>query len=252
MYEMSKLQKKIPNSAKYCKYCACPVSGSQVKKKSKGSKLRIVMISVSCCLIVAVGATGYIFYQWYNSPSQEILRELKSEDYKDAVRIFNRNYDEDDDIPEDIVTKVTSILESEYTVFQNEEKSYSAVTNNIDTLSEMNIEELEDEIEEVQDSIDSLNASRTAFDTAESYMEDGNYEDAIAQYKLVIQDDSNYDTAQTRMEEAVTSYHTEVLEDAAEKASSGNVSGAITILKSGLNVLENDSEFTQQLTAYQN
>lgn len=174
---------------------------------------------------------------------KKILRELTSENYEEAVELYNSNFDEDD-APDDILETVTKMLDDEYAAFQNQEKSYSAVCSTIDTIAEMEIADLFPKVETIQESVDALNASRTAYETAESYMDDENYADAIAQYKLVIQDDSNYDTVQTKMEEAVTSYRTKMLADADEKASLGDVSGAITILKGGLNVLENDSELT--------
>lgn len=60
--------KKIPKNSKFCKYCRYQL---KVGKKSKGNKLRIFMISVSCCLIVVVSIGSFLFYQYWNSPDQK-------------------------------------------------------------------------------------------------------------------------------------------------------------------------------------
>lgn len=37
-----------------------------------------------------------LYYKWYTSPEQELIRALKNEDYNRAVSIYNGDYDGDD------------------------------------------------------------------------------------------------------------------------------------------------------------
>jgi tetratricopeptide (TPR) repeat protein len=103
---------------------------------------------------------------------------------------------------------------------------------------------------DIKKSIDALNNSRTAFESGNQFMEESDYQNAIAQYRMVISSDSDYQTAQSKIDEAVGKYRDSVLSDAKGKADSGDIKSAISVLNSGLTVFENDSEFTKQVNEY--
>lgn len=259
-----KCGKRLPNNAAFCNSCGRrfetsekaqnrdenPTYDSKPEHK-KGVKLRIVLLLISIILILIAGAGGYLFYQYYTSPEQVILRDLASGNYTEAVRIYNRNYDEDNMVSNDVLDTITKVLDENYNAFVNNENPYSTVYNDIDSIAKMNIADLEDKISDIQAAIDALNDSRTAFETANQYMSDEKYREAIQEYQKVIADDSNYAAAQENLEMSTEAYRTSILEDAKAKADSGNLSGAVTVLEAGLKVLDNDSQLTQQITQYQ-
>lgn len=248
---------QLPDQAVFCQYCGRQLgnNSNQRKKtkftKKKGTKLRVALLCTSVILIGIAGTGGYFFYQYYNSPEQIVLRDLASGNFVEAARVYNRNYDERDNVPEDVLSTATKALNDSYIAFVNGEKNYSAVFNDIESIAKMHVTELEEKLADTQASVDALNASRTAFEMGNQYLDDAKYKEAIQEYQKVIADDGNYDTAQEKMNLATDSYCRSVLEDAKAKADAGNLSGAVTVLESGLKVLENNSQITRQLTQYQ-
>ncbi len=255
-----KCGKNLPNQTLFCDSCGArleSIPNSQIKMpkkqlvRKKGMKLRIALLVMSIILLLISAVGGVLLYQYYTSPEQVILRSLSSGNYTEAVRLYERNYDEEDTVPEDIVRTASKVLDDLYISFVNEDASYNATCNNIESISKLNISELEDKLSTTKDAVDALNDSRIAFEAGNQYMTSQKYKEAILEYKKVISDDQNYETAEEKLQSAEDSYRVSILDAAKKKADDGNISAAITTLESGLNVLENDSDLTQKLKQYQ-
>lgn len=252
---------KLDDRAEFCTSCGNKLPLKQqsvqykeqnyaVKKKPK-KKGAIIGACAALGVLLLGGAGGYLYYQYYTSPEQEMLRDLKAEKYEDAYEIYE-DYFEDEDIPQELMTALASNLETAKAQFISGEKEYELTIEAINAVKNMNINELEEQVSDTLKYVNALNESRIAFELGNQYIEDKKYSDAITQFKLVIEDDADYATAQESLESAISSYRTEQLSEAAEKADSGEVDAAITILKSSLKVLENDPQITQQLQKYEN
>ena len=238
--DMSKFKENIPEFK----------GNSKSNRQTNKNKSHKIVIIIGCILIVAIGGGSYGFYRYWTSPQQVISREISSNNYKSAVREFNRNYDEDDKIPSSILSDLTKALEDDYSAFKDGSKSYTEVTKDIDYIAKIKNEDINDKIVEIRSSVDALNASQTAYESGNDFYKSQKYEEAIAQYKEVVKDDKNYDDAQTKLEDSVSKYRSEILDSAKKKAESDDISGAITILNGGLSVLKNDSELTKMLNQY--
>lgn len=223
-----------------------PETQKQRKPVRKG---KILPILLAILLVAGVAVGGYFGLQWYNSGEQQILRALKAGLYGQVMEILK----EDSSLKhsEALEEQLQKRLETLKTDFTAQTMEYAAVLMELDTIAEIGIKDLQSTISETRAYVEKLNASRTAFATAESFFASGAYVEAIAQYKQVIREDSNYETAQTKANEAVALYRTKVLTDAATYAEAEAYENALTLLAAALNNLPGDTQITQQIQLYQ-
>lgn len=90
----------------------------------------------------------------------------------------------------------------------------------------------------------------TIFQNAENYFNDGNYENAISEYKQVAEDTPNYDKAQERIKEANEKYKQEILSDAQKSANEKLFTSAIETIQSALDKFPDDSELLTKIEEY--
>jgi len=95
--------------------------------------------------------------------------------------------------------------------------------------------------------INNLYVSRIALLLAEALLEDGYYEEAIIQYRLVTLDDPNYGMAIEGVSNAVNAFRAGTLESAQSYSNNNDYESAIRILNDALLVLQSDAEISQEL-----
>lgn len=226
-----------------------PVVAQEKKQKKSAKKGKVIAILCAVVLLIGAAVGGYFALQWYNSPEQQLLRALKAGQYEEALDIV----DEDSSLKysENLSDSLKKRIETVKADYISAAMEYANVMMELDTIAEIDIKELRELITETRNYVEKLNASRTAFSTAETFFASADYVEAIAQYKQVIQEDSNYATAMAKANEAVTLYRTKVLSDAEIYATAENYVNAITLLQSALINLPEDAQVTQQLLLYE-
>lgn len=253
--------KEMPDNMKFCENCGAAMvppsqipSGSlpqqpispekQEKKKPKKNKVTLILILVAVVLILA--AAAYFYLNWYNSPEQKMMRALEGDDLDEAVEIYLEEMDGDasDELIDALTKKINTVKEN----YLNEAESYTATIQQLDAMKELEIDEIESLLDETGDYVDKLNDSRTAFNTAETLRQKGEYAEAMEQYKLVWDEDPNYETALSFLNECVDSYRNEILSSAKAYSDKELYEDAIRILEVGLTVLPNDSTITEQIS----
>lgn len=259
---------QLADTAKFCAKCGTkvpeaasesiqtsvsPVKKPKPEKKQKREKKPVKkgkVIAILCLIVVVLIAAvgGYFGLKWYFSPEQQLLRALNKGDFDTALEIV----DEDASLRknEELAAKLQERIAAVKSDFTAGTAEYAVALNELETIEVMKIKGLDDAIEETRAFVEKLNASRTAFATAESFFNSGDYVEAIAQYKQVIQEDGNYEIAKTKSAEAVNLYRTKVLEDAVAYGDVGNYDNALTLLNDALKNLPEDSLITQQIQLY--
>ncbi len=216
-----------------------------VKSMSKTKKI-IISSAAGFVFVALIGLI--IFLSWYNSLEQKILRALEDGNYESAIELFNEEYSARDE--KDIADILSDRLDSLKSDFRNDKIEYSDAQIELSAINQMSVSLVEGKIDETEVYIERLNDSKTAFRTAQLFIEQGDYANAITQYRLVIEEDPNYETAKTDLSSAIDSYRTQVLADASELSKKEEYAKAITTLQSALNILPNDPALTEQLTVY--
>jgi len=225
-------------------------------KEKKKSKVKRFFIAVLVLIIIgglAVGAyiinPSGVFDGVHDvvgaivgDPVADVITALEEGNYEDALSLAA---EADNDALRIGLEKRLDILAAD---FKDENAEYAAVIMELDTISKMNVPGLSETLNTTRNFVNALNTSRTAFNTAEALFSQGNYVEAIEQYRLVISDDPNYPKALEGLNNAVNAYRSSVIKEANGYADQGNYDEAIRVLNSGLSVLENDAELTQTLT----
>lgn len=218
----------------------------KAEKKKKGKAGLIVVLILLLLIIIACGVLAFI---WLNRPINKIEKafnagdmdtvavlydELKSE--KDIDKVTELAYDYVDQLKED---------------FLNGEKDYKTVSRELDVLYASVLED-DSEVNEIINLVSKVNDSRTAFNNAESYKEEGSYVAAMEEYAKVVEEDTaNYELAQTGIEEAKSLFREDALSEAKSYADNGDYETAIDILEDALLVLTDDSELQSEIESFE-
>ena len=206
--------------------------------------MKAVLFSI-LLLICAAGITlGVLFIKERNDPTTKIIVALEKGDYTGALSISG---DADSDA---LHKKLETRLETIISGFKNGDIEYSVVTMELSTIEKMKISALSSKLETAKKDIDELNASRTAFSSAESLFKNADYVGAMAQYRLVSSKDVNYEKAKEGVNKAITEYRKVVIAEADKYANENDFESAMEVLNEALNVAENDSEINQKLVTY--
>ena len=229
--------------------------------EKKRSKTKVIFISLIALILVGAGAVGALYMRNPDSFSGaqgvitnilglgdwvgDVIYALEAGDHERALEIAANL--SDDTLTDGLEERLTTI---EYEFF-NETKEYSVVMMELNTIERMNVPMLNQRVASVRNTTSRLNDSRIAFNAAESLFEQANYEAAIEQYMLVIQDDPNYSSASAGIGRATEALKNEAFALARNYSVDGEYEKAIQILNDALLVLENDSELMQQIDAYQ-
>ena len=227
------------------------------KKKSKAKGVAIFLV-----VLLLLGAGGFAvlhflspdtlptFLQFGNDPVADVIAALEAGDYTEALALVEEMDGDSDVLQSNLQSSLQERLRILEADFLSEEIEYSIVMMELSTIERMNVTGLSSHINHTRSAVNRLNDSRTAFNTAESLYERGNFEGAIAQFILVIQEDPNYTSARAGVGRASDAHRREALATADRYSAAGNYGTAIRVLSDALLVLENDSAITQQLNLY--
>ncbi len=217
--------------------------------KKPVSKKKVILICSILAVVAVLGIAGYLFLQWYNSDEQVAVRAFESGDYEAVSDIIAEGKDDldTDKLSEAALERVNAIKQE----FIDSSIEYLAANDELTIIANLGIMKDLTPIAEVRNFIGKLNSSRTYFSTAEAMFERGDYAEAIENYKLVIQEDANYETARTRLNESVEKYRSTALASAETYATSKEYNQAIAVLNAALVVLPDDETLNVQLATYQ-
>ncbi len=217
------------------------------KEKKKMSKGKKALIIISVILLLLCGVVGYFLISYYLGAEYKIMKALENEDYNAAIEVYNESDGEASNL---LIKKLEERLEKAKTDFVAGTIDYSVANMEVSTIKKMGISEISGKVKEVSEYINKLNDSKTAFSTAETLFGKADYAGAMENYKKVIEDDSNYESAKTKLSEAAVKYREQILAKADEYVKAGSYAKAIAELEAALKVLPEDSQLSAQLESY--
>ncbi len=212
------------------------------------SKPKIILASILAGIVLIAIIAAYIGISWYTSPEQKLYRALDSANCEEAYDIYKYDYEGED--TEKVIASVEECLEKIKSDYASGNIVYDTAKDKISTISKMNVSSTHQAIQEATAYINKINNSKKAFDTAEKYYKDGKYKDAIVKYGEVVEEDSNYKNAQTKLTESTNKYRSSEILAAEKYATDGDYDKAINILETALKVIPEDAEITKKLSAY--
>ena len=151
--------------------------------KKKMKKWKKILLSATISLLVLGIAAGVLFLSWYLSPEQKMLRALEAENFEEAVEIYEKDLEgEDADSVTEVLSERLVKLKDSYIA---QTRDYATTLAELDSIKSMGVEDIAEMLAETREFVQTLNSSRTAFNTAETMLQEGDYDGAIAQYALV-------------------------------------------------------------------
>jgi len=212
---------------------------SFLKKKEHRTVLAVSLVA----LLAAVIAIVFIINPFNNDPAIAVIAALEEGNYDEALVLAWENMDSET-LPEMLEQRLDTLISE----FKAENIEFSVVSMELDAIGNIHMYGLWGLVNTTRNTINNLNFSRTAFNTAEMLFHSGEYASAIGQYRLVIQDDPNFENALIGMRNATDGYRSKILDEANEHINKGEYESAVLVLEHGLRIIENDSELTQTLT----
>ena len=226
--------------------------GNEKKKKSKGKKVFAALLVLIIVAVIGAGVfilnPGDVLDNIPNIPiigdsSADVITALEDGNFNEAIALAA---DADSDSLRRRLEDRLDTLESD---FRAENAGFDEVSMELDAIGRMNVSGLSGRLNSTRESVTGLNASRIAFASAETLSAQGSYAEAIAQYRLVIHDDPNFERAAQGLDRAADTFRNDALAQANTLVAEGNHNGAITLLNSALQTLPNDVQLASRRDA---
>lgn len=187
--------KEIADGSTSCEFCGAPVETKKAKKK--GGVIVAIIIVILLLVLAGIGVAAYLII---NSPDMKIKKAVENNDIETICELYS-------DVKSDDVKKFVSDsmynyvcdLEDQYV---SEDIDYDTMKSDFDALGKAVLKK-DKEFKTLVEDMDALKESRDNFKAAEKSFKNEDYQTAYDQYALVIKDDSNYKTAQKKMEECL-------------------------------------------------
>lgn len=222
-------------------------------KKKKKSKVKRVFVTIMVFIIIGGIGAGVVYFNpggildeiplvenLVGDSAADVIAALEDGDYDAAIRLAE--YIDDDALQRRLETRLDT-LESE---FGDENIEFAALSMELDAIGRMNVPGLSSKLNATRESVTSLNASRVAFSSAEELSAEGNYAAAIAQYRLVIHDDPNFERAAHGISRATEAFRSNALAEADALVAEGDYDGALRSLDSALQTIPDDAQLASK------
>lgn len=217
-------------------------ASEKVKTKiSKASKAKIICIAVFVAIAVAFVS---LVAMYFTSPAYSVYKNLKDVDCSTAIREYNSSVE--DSFVQKMFIKIAlnGYSEKILSEFKDGEMNFEDSLSILEAMKEMGIKDIEKTIDEVN----RLNEAKSAFDSANKYYEDGDYENAIKEYSKITDSDLQFTDAQAKLTELYPKYASTISEKAKQLASSGDYAGALSLINTALGILPDGSAGKSELS----
>lgn len=223
---------------------------SPEEKAAQKKKIKKIIIGVSVALVVMlVGFIAAIIgLVALLNPANKVIDSLENGEYDYAVYYYQKNMGEPNN---KLVDGINERLDVIWEKFEAEEIDYYTAAGELAAIQQMDVTELSDKIADINGKVERLNGSRIAYAAAQDFENDGDYVNAIAQYRLVIDSDANYESAKGALDKLVPDYKDGVLEEAQGYAKNKDYGAAIEVLNDSVQVLGEDADIVAKITTYQ-
>lgn len=214
--------------------------GQRKKKRGKAGKRFGIMLLVIVVLVLSLSVLLLL------RPEGRFFINLKMDNYEEAIELYEESIDGtgvQNVVDSVLISKIVKIYEQ----FEKNEIEYTILKSKYESMSKFQSEEFLTEVEKWQQEADILNTSRIAFETAEKYFDNAEYEKAYGYYVQVIESDANYEIAQNKIVETTEKYRDEVLKLVNVYKEDGKYGEAVNLLQHALGVLQSDSDLSQAL-----
>lgn len=230
---------------KFCVRCGeALVAQNEQKRKDRGM-VKLVLI----LLLLCVGGGTTFWAVNYFSAEQKVLRMLEAGNYEEAQAIYFENIAGNEEAEKSISESLKQRLSQIKNDYIEGEIDYDTAIEKLSVIRAM--EEDSSSYGEAEQYITDLKKSRDAYQSAESFLAMEDYVEAIRQYELVADIDSNYEDAQSKLVSCREVYKENILSKAEAYAAENDFYDAVVVLNYALEILTNDNDLQILIVKYQ-
>lgn len=219
------------------------------KESKKGKKLRFVLIFI-LMIILAIGIGGSVFY--FKSSARNVIKQINKGNTTTAQQIYT-NRVKNNFIQKNLFKKLAEEdCESVLDQFRKGKIKFEEADSKIDAYNILGAEELSDFLTEKSETLNKLNDSMVAYVKAEKLYSAGNYAEAMEAYSMVIEEDDNYDDAQSKLSKCVENYTKEILDETQQVETIEEYEEAIETLTIALKIVDENEDLSKRLNELEN
>ncbi len=220
---------------KFCINCGTLFEAKAAEKKArKPGRWKIVILLMVLFLIFA----GMAVVTFYFSNPEQLKREMKNEQWEEAAIIFQKMQNSGDE--KKAIEIFLKTAEAYKEMYIDEKVEYSDALKKLDEIKKISTDN--QKLIEIVTYIENLHNSRIAFELAEKYWEEQDYENAMIQYKEVLEIDDNFLTAEEKLSEGKEKYKANVIDEVENYVKNEAYDKAIQLIDKAEGILGEDEE----------
>ncbi len=180
---------------------------------------------------------------------KKFMNYISDAAYSDAIELYHEKIEGNAELEQEAAAGVTAYLNDlKNDIFSGKVSDTDANTKvkTVDKVYQGTNCTVED-YHEITAEIQSALQSKVAYQSGEMLMDQKNYADAIGEYGKVLEEDSNYQQAQEKMQQAKDAYKKDVMDKIKTFLDKNEYSEAISRLNDAAKVLPDDSEILATL-----
>ena len=203
------------------------------RKKSRAWIWIVILIPV----LAAVIGTVVGISMWYNAPKQQLDRALEADDYSQITKLLPQLEEED---LEEAAVYMKDYAEEALQRYNKGETEYTAAYELIDRVQRLfpDVPELKNAVARMK----ALKLSKENYLAGKNAAKSGDVENALKYLESVVEEDTNYQDAQTGIAEVKADYKASVLQEARKLAEAGDFMGAQAVLLNSTAILGEDAD----------
>lgn len=282
--------KQIDDTSKFCIHCGTPTSNQQANtlvtevsstdnqiiidkvktNPKKINKLIPIIVGAASLIIIATGVTGYFLYQRnLEKQTNNVMAYLDDRQYEKALDLYENFSGKKETLDDKVLAELIKVTEQIKSDYMSEDIDYYSAIDQLNSLEDFKITNLDIVLYDITQSIDRINTSRENYHEGLGYYEQGDYDAALEKYGLVLTEDSKYyelavdeinlifqeevirqTEAQEQEVERINEIREMALAQAEGLANEYNYEAAINAIENTLNQIPNDSELDEYLSLY--
>ena len=208
------------------------------------NRKRIITIGICSCIIITI----ITICMFLNNPIHKFKTAINNNQVDAAKTIYDSDIKQDEKLKAKLETYLKKELINIEKNFKDDKIDFSTAKNKLENYLNLNILTLE--INSSIKNINSLNNSKNAFIKAEEFLKTDDYLNAIKEYSQVIQDDSNYDAAQKKIEDNKDKFKELVFTQTEEYIGNNDYGNAVQLLTQAKEIVTNDNDILNKLDIY--
>ncbi len=214
------------------------------KETKRGRKVKLVLIVILVTVLLAGIGCGTFYF---TSSARDVVKQIEKGNTTTAQQVYT-NKVKDNFIQENLFKKFAEEdCNSALDQFREGMLDYEEAADKLAAYGMLSADELDNFLTEKSETLDKLNDSMLAYVEAEKLYSDGNYAEALEEYSHVIEEDDNFEDAQTKLSSCVENYTKEILEGTKQVETIEEYEEAIETLTIALKIVDDNQELSDRL-----